>query len=376
MLRVWVLSFIASIMGASLLLGDVSDASGSQVLRVGILREQGLVALMSDRPIEVLSGGYRTVLTSGAHEITPGSFGIQVGTLGELEGPVRLVPTAGAKLFVAIRPYRGIIEIRRTPSGRLTAINELDLEEYLYGVLKMEVNPSWPAEALKAQAVAARTLAVYSLGRFRSEGYDLRATTESQVYGGISAEDPLTTAAVEATRGEIMTFGGGPIFAAYHSDSGGFTEDSERVWGGRYAYLKGVPDPFTAAAPWSVRIEVGAFEGLLRRAGKMVGDVTAVEVAGVTPSGRATGIRIASPEGVLTLRATDLRSILGPAALKSTMFTVRMWPGEPALLEFAGRGAGHGVGLSQWGARGQALIGKTYQDILRYYYSGIAIQSR
>ncbi|MGH2398942.1 MAG: SpoIID/LytB domain-containing protein, partial [bacterium] len=266
--------------------------------------------------------------------------------------------------------------IRRTPSGRLTAVNELGLEEYLYGVLKMEVNPAWPSEALKAQAVAARTLALYSLGRFRAEGYDVRATTDSQVYGGISAEDPRTTAAVDVTRGEIVSFAGRPIFAAYHSDSGGFTENSEHVWGGRYAYLKAVPDPFTSATPWVARVDAAAFEDRLRRAGHVVSGITAMDVTGLTPSGRAGAVKITSTSGVLTLRATELRAMLGADALKSTMFTVRLLPGEPAVVEFAGRGSGHGVGLSQWGARGQALVGKSYTDILRYYYSGITVDSR
>lgn len=355
----------------------VGNASGSQVLRVGILREQTRVVLMSDRSIEVLAGaGHQTVLMPGAHEIIPGDAGIQVGNAGEFSGSVRLIPAPDARLFIAIRPYRGIIEIRRTPSGRLTVINELGLEEYLYGVLKMEVDPAWPPEALKAQAVAARTLAVYSLGRFRGEGYDVRATTDSQVYGGIIAEDPRTTAAVDATRGEIASFAGRPIFAAYHSDSGGFTESSEHVWGGRYAYLKAVPDPFTSASPWLVRMDTGAFEDRLRRAGKMVSGITSMDVVGVTPSGRAGSVGITSSTGVLTLRATELRAMLGADVLKSTMFTVRLLADEPAVVEFAGRGSGHGVGLSQWGARGQALLGKSYLDILRYYYSGITIDPR
>src|SRR5437867_1884521 len=137
--------------------------------------------------------------------------------------------------------------------------------------------------------VAARTLALQSLGRFASEGYDVRATTDTQVYGGISAEDPRTTAAVEETRGEIMTYEGRPIFAAYHSDSGGYTESSEVVWGGRYPYLQAVPDPYSTGAPnheWIVRLEVPAFEERLRRAGRSVNGITGIEVAETTRSGR------------------------------------------------------------------------------------------
>ena len=352
-------------------------ATAATTVRVGILRDQDRVVVLSDRPIDVLAGaGHRTVLMPGAHEIIPGIAGIQVGNAGEFSGPVRFIPAPDTRLFVAIRPYRGILEIRRTPSGRLTVINELDLEEYLYGVLKMEVDPRWPAEALKAQAVAARTLAIYNLGRYQSEGYDVRATTDTQVYGGVSAEDPLTTAAVELTRGEILVYQGRPILAVYHSDSGGVTESSEYVWGGRYPYLKGVPDPFTPAASWSVKMDLTAFEARLRRAGKSVSGVLGITAGDLTPSGRVGSVRLVGASGTITLRATELRSLLGADVMKSTLFTVRLLPDDQAAVEFVGRGSGHGVGMSQWGARGLALQGRSYAEILRYYYSGVTIESR
>jgi len=355
---------------------SLPGATAATAIRVGFLREQERVAVMSDQLISLRAPGAGTMLPAGAYEITPGASGIRVADVGEFSSPVRLVPSPGARLFVAIRPYRGILEIRRTPSGRLTVINELELEEYLYGVLKMEVDPRWPVEALKAQAVAARTLAVYSLGRFQAEGYDVRATTESQVYGGLSVEDPRATAAVDATRGEILTYQGRPILAVYHSDSGGYTESSEHVWGGRYPYLRGVPDPFTSAAPWTVRMELPVFAARLGRAGGTVAGITGVDVAEVTPSGRARTVRITSTTGTVIVRATELRSLLGADVLKSTLFTVRLVSTEEPAVEFTGRGSGHGVGLSQWGARGQALAGKSYTDILRYYYSGVTIESR
>jgi stage II sporulation protein D len=271
-----------------------------------------------------------------------------------------------------------MVELRRTPSGRLTVINELDLEEYLYGVLKVEVDPGWPAEALKAQAVAARTLALYSLNRFASEGYDVRATTESQAYEGVTAEDPRTTAAVEDTRGEIMTYQGRPIFAAYHSDSGGYTESSELVWGGTYPYLKGVSDPYSTGAPnheWVVRMDLTTFATRLRLSGRLVTNVTGIEVAEATPSGRAALVRVADAHGVLLLKGAELRSVLG-AGLRSTLFTVRLISDDPPQVEFLGRGYGHGVGLSQWGARGMAEAGRQYREILSYYYSGVAFESK
>lgn len=347
------------------------------MIRVGILREQERVVIMSDRAIDVQAGtSGRFTLDPAAYEVVSSPSGVEIAGVGRVETPVRLAPTAGARLHVAIRPYRGVLEVRRTPAGRITVVNELDLEEYLYGVLKMEVDPRWPPDALKAQAVAARTLALYSLNRFNAEGYDVRATTDSQVYGGVLAEDPRTTAAVEATRGQVLTYGGRPIFAAYHSDSGGHTEASELVWGGRYAYLRAVADPYTPAQPWTLRMDLAAFEERLRRTGRAVAGITTVEVIDVTPSGRAASVRVMSPLGAVTLRGTDVRTILGAESLKSTLFTVRMLPEEQASIEFTGRGSGHGVGMSQWGARGQALLGRNYVDILRYYYTGVSVEVR
>ena len=344
-------------------------------IRVGILREQERVALQSDRLIELTDATLqRTVLAAGAYEVSAPGGAIEIAGVGRFEGPLRLIPAQGARLQIAGRPYRGIIEIRPTPAGRLTVINELDLEDYLYGVVKMEVDPRWPAEALKAQAVAARTLALYSLGRYQREGYDVRATTETQVYGGVAAEDARTTAAVDATRGVIITFAGRPIFAAFHSDSGGHTESSEYVWGGRYAYLKGVPDPYnTPPQRWMASLDLAVLEDRLRRAGKFIGGIESIEVAETSPSGRAQSVRILSGAGALTVKSTELRSLFGADLLKSTLFSVRLVDEQ---VEFVGRGAGHGVGMSQWGARGQALLGRGYQEILRYYYSGVSFDTR
>lgn len=356
-------------------------ARASTSIRVGVLREVERVSIVCDKPVALTAGplvGLR--LEPGAYEFMTTATGIEVvGAGSRFENTIRLSPTEDGHLFIGIRPYRGLLELRRTPSGRLTIINEVDLEEYLYGVLKMEVDPQWPADALKAQAVAARTLALQSMNRFATEGYDVRATTDTQVYGGISAEDPHTTAAVEDTRGEIMTYQGTPIFAAYHSDSGGYTENSEFVWGGRYPYLQAVPDPYSTGAPnheWIVRMDLPAFEERLRKAGRPVNGITGIEIVEVTPSGRVGLVRITGAHGVLTIKGTDLRAILGTDLLRSTLFIVRTTPDEQPLVEFLGRGSGHGVGLSQWGARGMAGAGQTYQKILSYYYSGISFETR
>ena len=173
-----------------------------------------------------------------------------------------------------------------------------------------------------------------------------------------------------------MTAAGRPVFSAFHSDSGGHTESSEFVWGGRYAHLKGVPDPFSPAAPWTVRLDVPALEDLLRGAGRITSPLSGVEIAGLSPSGRVLAVRITTAAGSVELKGTDFRTLLGGVRMRSTLFTVRAIPGNPVVFEFADRGNGHGVGMSQCGPRAQALAGQTSLDILSFYYTGVVIEQR
>ncbi|MDR7556624.1 MAG: SpoIID/LytB domain-containing protein [Armatimonadota bacterium] len=348
-------------------------ASGT-VVRVGLLPAVDAATIGAEGPFDIveLPTGRRETAEGGRVQTRAVAQGIDLGGV-VYAAPVRLVPRSGF-LQVNGRPYRGVLELRRALQGGLAVINEVDLEEYLYGVVRSEMDPRWPPAALRAQAIAARSLALYWAGRFAAEGYDVRATTDSQVYGGVAAEDPRTTAAVDATRGLVMLYEGRPVFAAYHSDSGGATESSEYVWGTAQPYLRGVPDPYAQESPtsrWTVRADLGALEARLQRAGKTVAGLQRIEVAATSPSGRALLVRLHAATGATDVRGVDFRALLGVGVLRSTLFTVQ--PAGDGVVEFSGRGAGHGVGMSQWGARGQALQGRDYPDILRYYYTGVTI---
>lgn len=351
----------------------------SALIRVGLTWGVEGVTIGTDGPVEVtdLATGRSETQEGGRLAVRATAAGLEVG--GQVNGDiVRLQPRAAwTYLQVNGRPYRGLIEIRRTAAGRLTVVNELDLEAYLYGVVRSEMDPRWPVEALRAQAIAARSLAVYSAGRFAAEGYDVRATTDTQVYGGVAAEDPRTTAAVDATRGQVMTFDGRAVFAAYHTDSGGATESSEFVWGTMRPYLRGVADPHSRDAPnheWSLKVDHATLAERLARAGRPVGLLRRVEVTATSPSGRVMALRLTGTGGAVEVRGTDFRNLVGVAVLRSTLFVVR--PAGDDALQFAGRGYGHGVGMSQWGARGQAAAGRDAFDILRYYYAGVTIGQR
>ena len=357
------------------------SAVESLTIRVGIAVEQHTVRVACDGPVLAGDADTGAVVTLPGHgwTIVPTPAGLDAGGV-ELGPRVRLTPQAGF-LRVEGREYRGTIELQRTPQGRVTAINEVDLEAYLYGVIKAEIDPRWPPEAVKAQAVAARTLAVERLNASRAHpaaaGYDLPATTDAQVYLGVAAEDPAAAAAVDATRGRVVTYRGLPIFAAYHSNSGGHTEDSENVWGTVYPYLRGVPDPYALGAPsawWSARLLVSEVAARLRRGGVEVPALSGVLPGRMTPWGRAITVRLLGGDGgTREINANRFRLLVGSEVVRSTMFTISR-QGED--LEVAGRGAGHGVGLDQWGARALALAGFTSDQILKYYYTAVAIEQR
>ncbi len=373
----------------TVILGLLAAAGGTMsalateppIIRVGILVDQASIRIEADGPMIAadVPGGSTSTLIGGPWVFQSTADGMAIS--GTTFGSTVRVTTPSGFLKVNGQPYRGSIEVRRAGPGRLTAINELDLERYLYGVIKGEIDPHWPPEAVKAQAVAARTLALQNLaelrGKFASEGYTLRATTDSQIYLGVAGEDPGASAAVEATRGIVMTFRGQPIFAAYHSNSGGHTEDSENVWGTPHPYLRGVPDPYALDAPggqWTARLSLAAIGAGLRHGGVTMNGIAGIEPGRATPWGRAITVRLTDEAGrTQEIAANQFRLLIGPGVVRSTMFVMTRDGSEVA---FAGRGSGHGVGLDQWGARALALRGYTFEHILSYYYTGIAIGRR
>ena len=381
MRRVVAAALAASLVYAGALARRPAQAFEPPLIRVGVAVEQPAVRIDADAPIaaaDVIRGS-SALLEAGSWEFEPTPSGMSVS--GTALGPVVRLTVAKGFLSAKGQPYRGAIELRRTAAVRLTAINELSIEQYLYGVIKGEIDPRWPPEAVKAQAVAARTLAFENLisahAKYPAEGYVLRATTDSQVYLGVAGEDPAAIAAVDATRGIVATFRSRPIFAAYHSNSGGHTEDSENVWGTPHPYLRGVPDPYALDEPgtqWTARLSLSTIEADVRRLGVYTTGLMAIEPGRVTPWGRAVTVRLLEEGGrTQEIGANQFRLAVGPGVIRSTMFTITR---DGADMNFAGRGSGHGVGLDQWGARAMAVQGFTFEQILSYYYTGIAFERR
>ncbi len=351
-------------------------ATEEMIVRVAVQVDQPAVMLGADGPVQIVQTdtGSAVTLAGTAWTVTPSAGGLSIA--GTAFGQTVRVTTGTGLLRIAGKPYRGTIELQRSPQGHVTAIDELPLEAYLYGVIKGEIDPGWPPAAVQAQAVAARTLAAERIAEVHAgvTGYDLTATTDAQVYLGASAETPAATAAVDTTRGLLVTYQGQPIFAAYHSNSGGHTEDSENVWGTAYPYLRGVADPYAMSAPsvnWSVTLPLGTLEATLQRGQVQVAGLSDVSPGRVTPWGRVVTVRLTSGDGsVQEINANRFRLLVGAGVLRSTMFTVlRDGAGEA----FSGRGSGHGVGLDQWGARAMAAQGATFDQILKFYYTGVGI---
>ncbi|MER3443174.1 MAG: stage II sporulation protein SpoIID [Meiothermus sp.] len=302
-----------------------------------------------------------------AASVKLGVSGAEVLVNGQPSGPWVEFQATDGLFTLEGKPYRGSLQAI-AQNGKLLLINRVWLEDYLLGVVPGEVPRSFPAEVLRAQAILARTFALYRLNP--KALYDICDDERCQVYLGYRAETPEHNAAVEATRGLILSYGQQPITAVYHADSGGYTAASQEVWGGSVPYLIARPDPYSQSpkGTWGFTLSPQAVARQLVSQGLLIGDVQGLEVVQYTESGRVARLRVRG-----NLKSTDL---VGPQAtrflrglgLPSTRITLNGW-------NVTGFGVGHGVGMSQWGARGFALQGWDFRQILGYYYPGTFLSS-
>ncbi|MBS1999469.1 MAG: SpoIID/LytB domain-containing protein [Cyanobacteria bacterium SZAS LIN-2] len=302
------------------------------------------------------------------------------------EGGYLVVPdarsTEGAVPLVGLngKLYRGSLLLRPSVSTNadgsekstaIAVINIVRIEDYLLSVVPSEVPSSWPQEALKAQAIAARSYVVANLGKHRADGYDVKDTVEDQVYRGVASENNETNVACAATTGLVLKQNAQVISAFFHSTSGGSTELPENVWGKPLPYLKSVVD-FDDAAPlftWNRTFTVAQLN-------KLLGMDAADQLSGLLVVGRHKSnsqrvkhmIAVGS-SSARVLTGTELRRLLN---LPSTQFSVLQSDGAYV---FSGRGFGHGLGLSQWGAKALADKGYNAGQILSYYYKDVTIES-
>jgi stage II sporulation protein D len=288
-------------------------------------------------------------------------------------GQIWVEPTGGGYVFIGDRWYRGRALVVPAGSG-LTAVNYVDLEQYLYSVLGGEMNGNWPQEALKAQAVAARSYALYQRQSAANEIYDVGDTAGWQVYDGIEDESTGTQAAVNATAGQVLTHNGQIIEAVFHSSAGGCTENVEDVWVQALPYLRSVPD-FDQGSPvyqWTKNFSRSELSARITG----VGNILALTPVKTTQCGRVMSMYVEGDAGMRTMKGDELRSALG---LRSTLFTVvpevakDKAQSAPVGFQVIGRGFGHGLGMSQWGAYNLATRGTKYHQILLHYYKGTTL---
>lgn len=414
--KIFVLCLLLFCFGSSLATAEVKTTE--PILRVGILEGQSNVTISSKQPFVFRNAQNHALIGRyGANTKVSVSWKNKAFYINNVMAKVERIDIendsekSSAKIAVNDKAYRGDIHLRAQIDG-IDVINELLLEDYLLGVVPKEMPADWPMEALKAQTVAARTFALYNLHKHEAEGFDLCATTHCQVYGGVDEEQQRSSAAVLATCGQVMFFDGKPIYAPFHTDSGGFTENSEDVWGTYLPYLRAVKDEDTEAPAhqWTVNFTPAQLQTKLQAAGYAIGTLQSIELSPLqtagknygdrSAAGRVKNMRFIGSASSVSLTGTKVRSILG---LKSNYFDIRgltrknnslLIPGNAyakterytnkadsqnskkspiADIVFEGHGWGHGLGFSQWGAKEMAQH-SDFVGILTHYYTNIEIK--
>ena len=288
------------------------------------------------------------------------------------KGVPGLIASAPGRVTVNGKGYRGLLEVTAADRG-LLLINELPLEEYLIGLINCEISSAWPMEAVKSQAVIARSYAMYQKVARRGAVYQLESSVLDQVYQGADVEDSRAARGVQETAGEVLVYDDKVIQAFYHANCAGHTESSKNVWGLAIAYLRGVPCQYCQESnpvKWEQTIPLKKAESALRAAGFQVSGLSELKVQGRNESGRVQEVWAGCARGWVVVPAVAFRKALGYGVIKSTNFEIRMSGGDSVI---SGSGSGHGVGLCQWGAKQRALDGFSYREILSYYYPGVKL---
>ena len=336
-----------------------------------ILENQNRFPISIPFPYKVLSteGSFSEPALSSS-DVTLTNQGIAIGNQF-FTTPQITIATGDRYFELGKRSYRGNLSIIQNSKGALNAVNEVQIEDYLKGVLAWEVNSQWPEESLKAQAVASRTFALFKFLEHAKEKHMLTSGVLSQVYAGKNAEKIFTNRAVDLTEGEILTFGGNIFPAFFHSACGGHTTEAERAWRIQPNFvLRGVVCPYCRKSKhyeWQVSVPLEKIQSQLASQKFTISPIQNITFTDYDASGRAQKVSVRHQKGELKLDANDFRLFIDPDLIRSTKASVKV-SGKQA--HFSGLGWGHGVGMCQWGAKTQAEAGKTYQQILAFYYPG------
>ncbi|MDO4669158.1 MAG: SpoIID/LytB domain-containing protein [Butyricicoccus pullicaecorum] len=378
--------------------------------------------------------------------VVPSGSGLTVkdtetgAVLYETNVPMLAISPSGDLAWFQKYQYRGDF-MYQAANGKVTVVNDVALEDYIKGVVPYEMSPSWHKEALKAQAVCARSYVDGQKGRHKSSGFDVCNTTHCQVYHGIGRATANSNAAVEETRGQYLYEKDKRVVGYFFSSDGGATESAVNVWGGNYAYLTGKKDPYEKTESisngvWSKTLTAAEIRNKLTASGRSIGEIQSVQVTKRTEMGNVNALTITDTSGkAVTLTKEACRTVLGLNSIRYTVggqgslegtqtntiavndkpvqdggfhtiqgdgtkanigsvhgktaltaagketLTVAAQPtvdSDPVVTgksyTFSGRGWGHHVGMSQYGAKAMAEQGMNYQQILQFYYTGVTVK--
>jgi len=303
-----------------------------------------------------------------------GTFGIQnskgqitCGSLKSKKGFILTLNKDGANFELNKNKYNGILQVLPTKNG-VNIIETLDLENYLLGVLPYEMSHSWPLEALKAQAVAARTYTLKSIEDKKTGDFDLYSDIRSQMYKGSFTVYDTVKQAVEETKGQVLTYKGNKFYTYYHANCGGHTDPVpwlqdpiKPLSGNTCGYCK-----HAATYTWKATLNKNTVQQFLTK-NKIKGNFKKIKIGKRFSSGRAKTVVVITNKMRKEMSCNDFRIGVGSTVMKSCFLT------KTDGLKLEGRGYGHGGGMCQEGAKGMAQAGKKYKDILKRYYPGADI---
>lgn len=353
-------------------------AAPGETVRIAVGRFPDVVEVKA-QGLVIIADGKSTPADKGVVRLSAGKSGPKLGgrEFGgrELRGDVVRLEAPGT-LTLRGHGYRQKLEVQwRRYDGKpeLLVVHPLDLETYVAGIVSSELPGGWPLEAYKAQAVAARTFALWQKYRRLDLPYHMEASVLDQVYHGVEREHALAHQAAQETAGQVLTFRHVVAQAYFHASCGDRTESAREGWGTELPYLPGSQCGMCKLATrygWSARIARADVERALK---PLLGEsVVSLSITRKTASGRAKDVQLVGKTKKRTITAADLRRLLGYSTLWSTFIDKLELNGDALVAH--GKGSGHGVGLCQWGARGMADAGTKYDAILATYYPGATLR--
>jgi len=355
------------------------DLEAFRKIRILVIRDKPEVKVSCEASFEVFDDQGRSVLKGASlpgATVKPVGEGIQWWTQ-VIPTRFLLLKSVGNGIRVSNTGLFGdTVLFYRNTIGRLDIINELNLDDYLKGVVPFEGNPKWTIETLKAQAVVSRTFALTRMIERHAQEYDVMSGVFSQVYAGKKIENARANDAIEATKGQVLTYNNKLFPAYFHSTCGGATTAADLVWPVKpHPALGGVECRFCGKSPhfrWEARVTPEEIKEKLAKHNMPVNEVLDVKTGKIDRTGRAHTFIIQSTRWEKTVDADAFRVWLDPMRLKSNLIT-KIRRAEDGAFVFKGKGWGHGVGLCQYGAKYLGELGYSYHEILGYYFPGSQI---